>query len=109
MRLPVAAQPVDDVIPATIPRRIMGSAVPMSTASTFFPPTAAISHQLRSQIIAGNDANLVKILLGPELSDRRVVDCGELSVMLKDNDPRLSKTLTLAKFIVIWSIPRCYM
>ncbi len=108
MRLPVAAQLVDDVIPATIPRRIMGSAVPMSTGSTF-PPTAAISHQLRSQIIAGNDANLVKILLGPELSDGRVVDYGDLSVMLKDNDPQLSKTLTLAKFIVIWSIPRCYM
>ncbi len=79
----------------------MGSAVPVSTGSTFFSPTAAISHQLRSQIIAGNDVNLVKILLGPELSDGRVVDCGDVSVMLKDNEPRLSKTLTLAEFIVV--------
>ncbi len=84
----------------------MGSAVPMSTGSTFFPPTAAISHQLRSQIIAGNDANLVKILLGPELSDGRVVDCGDLSVMLKENDSRLSKTLTPAKFIVAFGVFR---
>ncbi len=66
VRLPGAEQQVDDVIPATIPRRTMGSAVPVSTGSTLFSPTAAISHQLRSQIIAGNDVNLVKILLGPE-------------------------------------------
>ncbi|KAF4118480.1 hypothetical protein G5714_000531 [Onychostoma macrolepis] len=52
VRLPGAALQVDDVIPATVPRRTMGSAVPVSTGSTFFPPTAAISHQLRSQIIA---------------------------------------------------------
>ncbi len=73
MRLPEAEQQVDDVIPATIPRRTMGSAVPVSTGSTFFLPTAAISHQLRSQIIAGNDVNLVQILLGTELSDGRVM------------------------------------
>ncbi|KAF4095453.1 hypothetical protein G5714_024531 [Onychostoma macrolepis] len=54
VRLPGAEQQVDDVIPATVPRRTMGSAVPVSTGSTFFPPTAAISHQLRSQIIAGD-------------------------------------------------------
>lgn len=84
----------------------MGSAVPVSTGAPFFPPSAAISHQLRSQIIAGNDVNLVKILLGPELSDRRVVDCGDVSVMLKDNDPRLSKTLTLAEFVVAFGVYR---
>ncbi len=106
VRLPGAEQQVDDVIPATIPRRTMGSAVPVSTGSTFFSPSAAISHQLRSQIIAGNDVNLVKILLGPELSDGRVVDCGDVSVMLKDNDPRLSKTLTLAEFIVAFGVFR---
>ncbi len=112
VRLPGAEQQVDDVIPATIPRRTMGSAVPVSTGSTFFSPTAAISNQLRSQIIAGNDVNLVKILLGPELSDGRVVDCGDVSVMLKDNDPRLSKTLTLAEFIVAFGVFRdviCYV
>ncbi len=106
VRLPGAEQQVDDIIPATIPRRTMGSAVPVSTGSTFFSPTAAISHQLRSQIIAGNDVNLVKKILGPELSDGRVVDCGDVSVMLKDNDPRLSKTLTLAEFIVAFGVFR---
>ncbi|XP_050956480.1 uncharacterized protein LOC127157292 [Labeo rohita] len=52
LQLPGTEQQVDDVIPATLPRRSMGSAVPVSTGAPFFPPSAAISHQLRSQIIA---------------------------------------------------------
>lgn len=66
---------------------------------------AAISHQ-RSQIIAGDYVNLVKILLVPELSDGHVVDWCDVSVMLKDNDPQLSKTLTLAEFIVAFGVYR---
>lgn len=88
-RLPVFTQQQDDdvVNSVTIPRRTMGSAVPVSTGSPFFPPAAAISHQLRSQIVAGNDVNFVKILLCSEMSEKRVVDCGDVSVMLKDSDP----------------------
>ncbi|KAK9980989.1 hypothetical protein ABG768_000563 [Culter alburnus] len=48
-RLP--QQQNDDVKLVTIPRRTMGSAVPVSTGSPFFLLAAAISHQLRSQII----------------------------------------------------------
>ncbi|KAK9972482.1 hypothetical protein ABG768_025786, partial [Culter alburnus] len=53
-RLPVFTQQQnDDVINSvSIPRRTMGSAVPLSSGSPFFPPAAAISHQLRSQIVA---------------------------------------------------------
>ncbi|CAM4547231.1 unnamed protein product [Leuciscus chuanchicus] len=53
-RLPVFTQQQDDDVinSVTIPRRTMGSAVPVSTGSPFFPPATAISHQLRSQIIA---------------------------------------------------------
>ncbi|KAI2647953.1 Nesprin-2 [Labeo rohita] len=47
VRLPVApGYQDDDIIPATLPRRMMGSAVPVSTGSPFYPPAAAISHQL---------------------------------------------------------------
>ncbi|KAL7383912.1 hypothetical protein ABVT39_020484 [Epinephelus coioides] len=47
----------DDVTPApldgiTIPRRSLGSAVPISTGVPFYPPAAAISSNLRSQILA---------------------------------------------------------
>lgn len=65
--------PCDDVIPQVTPRRTLATAVPVSTGAPFFPLSAALSHHLRSRIIAGNDINLVKILLGAELCDRRVV------------------------------------
>ncbi|KAA0712564.1 hypothetical protein E1301_Tti023697 [Triplophysa tibetana] len=42
----------DDVMPTAVPRRTMGSAVPVSTGSPFFSPASVISHQLRSQILA---------------------------------------------------------
>ena len=51
--------------------------------------------------------NLVKILLcAAESSVERYVDCGDFSVLLKDNDPRLVKSLTLAEFNVAFSVYR---
>ncbi|CAJ1053430.1 uncharacterized protein LOC115597353 [Xyrichtys novacula] len=102
---------LDDVIPVpydniTVPRRTLGSAVPITTGVPFYPPAAAISPNLRSQILAGNDINLVKILLFSDVSDKRVVDCGDISVLLKDSDPRLFKSLTLAEFTVAFGIYR---
>lgn len=90
----------------SVPQRSLGNAVPVSTGVPFFPPAAAISPHLQSQILAGNDVNLVKILLSSELTDRRIVDCGDVSVMLKDGDPRLSQTLTLAEFNVAFGVFR---
>lgn len=87
----------------------MATAVPVPSGSPFFSPAAAISNNLRNQITAGNDVNLVKILLGSEISDKRVVDCGDISVALKDADPRLSKTLTFAEFCVAFGIYRDVM
>ncbi|KAA0718317.1 Collagen alpha-6(VI) chain [Triplophysa tibetana] len=52
LQRPTAPEQDDDVIPAAVPRRTMGSAVPVSTGYQFFSPAAAISHQLRSQILA---------------------------------------------------------
>ncbi len=49
----------------------------------------------------------MKILLcGAESADKRFVDCGDFSVVLKDSDPRLSKSLTLAEFNVALGIFR---
>ena len=49
----------------------------------------------------------MKILLcGSESADKRFVDCGDFSVVLKDSDPRLSKTLTLAEFNVAFGVFR---
>ena len=108
---PTGVAPDDDVTAArsegiTFPRRTLGTAVPIATGVPFFPPAAAVSPHLRSQILAGNDVNLIKILLCSEISDRRIVDCGDVSVILKESDPRLSKTLTLAEFNVAFGVYR---
>ncbi|XP_041931244.1 uncharacterized protein LOC121694912 [Alosa sapidissima] len=42
----------DDVTPEFIPRRSLATAVPLTTGSPFFPPSSAIPHHLRSQILA---------------------------------------------------------
>ncbi|XP_073350214.1 uncharacterized protein [Pagrus major] len=52
-----SATQFSDVTPApldgiSIPRRILGSAVPISTGVPFYPPAAAISFNLRNQILA---------------------------------------------------------
>ncbi|ROL42493.1 hypothetical protein DPX16_9616 [Anabarilius grahami] len=93
--------------PNFLPRRILSSAVPTASLGVpFFPPAAAITPQLRAQILAGNDINLVKILLCSESSDKRVVDCGVVSVVLKESDPRLSKSLTMAEFNITFGVFR---
>ena len=49
----------------------------------------------------------MKILLcASEPADKRFVDCGNFTVVLKDSDPRLSKTLTMAEFNVAFSVFR---
>ncbi|XP_062249448.1 uncharacterized protein LOC133958576 [Platichthys flesus] len=97
------------VLPADVtPQRTLGTAVPAPSVGTrFFPPAAAISDSLRNHILSGHDVNLVKIILaGSETADKRYVDCGDFSVVLKDSDPRLSKSLTLAEFNVAFGVFR---
>ena len=91
-----------------VPRRSLASAVPAAASGVpFLSPAAGVSVQLRSQILAGMDVNLVQILLvATDLLDRRVVDCREVSVFLKDSDPRMSKNLTLAEFCVAFGVYR---
>ncbi|XP_059184567.1 uncharacterized protein LOC131966552 [Centropristis striata] len=96
-------------LPADVtPHRTLGTAVPATPmGSRFLPPAAAIPDSLRNQILSGQDINLVKILLcGSESAEKRFVDCGDFSVVLKDSDPRLSKTLNLAEFNVAFGVFR---
>ena len=90
------------------PRWTLASALPAAASGApFLSPAAGISAHLRSQILAGTDINLVKILLcASDSVDRRVVECGEVSVFLKGCDPRMSKNLTLPEFYVAFGVFR---
>ena len=86
-----------DVSPAT-----MASGVPLSiitplrtpgasTGVPSVPPAAAASPQLRNQILAGT-VNLVKNrLCSADSSGRHLVDCGDVSVILKRVTPDRQK------------------
>ena len=69
-----------DAAPA--PRWTLASALPAANSGApFLSPAAGISAHLRSQILSGTDVNLVQILLcSADPVDRRVVECGEVSV-----------------------------
>ncbi len=56
-------------------------------------------------ILTGHDINLGEILLCySESADERFVNCGNFSVVLKDSDRRLSKSLTLGDYNVAFGV-----
>ncbi len=90
-----------------LPCRSLATAFPAPTiGASFFPPATAISPQLHAQILTGNYVNLVKTLLCSEGQDKCVVDCGDISVLLKDNDQWLSNCLTMPEFNVAFGVFR---
>ncbi len=70
------------------------------------PPEPPFFHQVHAQILAGNYINFVKILQCSEGQDKRVVDCGDFSLLLKDNDQWLSNCLTMPEFNVDFGVFR---
>ena len=93
---------------AILPSFTLASALPVAVAgASFLSPSAALPDGLRESILAGKDVNLVKILLcGPESLGSLVVECDDVAVVLRDADPRLTKTLTLAEFVVAFAVFR---
>ncbi len=88
------------------PRHTLATATPAtSSGSPFILPAAAIPASLRNQILAGNDINLINILLcSSGVIDKRIVDCGDISIVLKECNPRLSKSLSLVQFYVAFRV-----
>lgn len=61
----------------------------------FVPPAAAtVSPHLRSKIIQGKDINLASLLLPSPAADWKMVECGDVAVLLKTSDPRLQRNLS---------------
>lgn len=77
------------------PNHSLTTPLPASySVAPFIPPPVAIPYNMRSQIIAGNDINLVKILLcSSGVLDERIVGCGDISVVLIVCDRRFFKSV----------------
>ncbi|KAM4795793.1 uncharacterized protein WCC33_000881 [Rhinophrynus dorsalis] len=86
--------------------------------AAFFPPippraTPAITpahfipNQLRKDILEGKDINLVSLLISSKDGmENKAFSCDQVSVVLKARDPRLSKKLSIAEFVLAFSIFR---
>ena len=60
---------------------------PVASTSDQFFSAHERDQQHHQATLAGKNINFIKILLGSELCDRGVVDCGDISIALKDADP----------------------
>ena len=102
-----AVPPAPSVFPPALPAQPAFTLATSSGGVQFVSPSAAVSPQLRDSILAGKDVNLVKILISsPEEPDCRRLDCGDVSVFLKDSDPRLTKSLSFPEFSVAFGVFR---
>ena len=95
------------------PSYTLASAVPAAASgASFLPPSAAVPANLREQILAGKDVNLVKILLcGPcESSESRLVECGNMAVFFAGRrSPSYQDSDVVRVRRCFWGFPCCHV
>ena len=95
---------------AVTPVFSLETAVPApATGGPFVSPAAAVAPSLRSAILQGKDVNLVKILIGASESFSRLVDTDDVAVLVKANDARLSRSLSMSDFCIAFGVYRDVM
>ncbi|XP_044133871.1 uncharacterized protein LOC122932142 [Bufo gargarizans] len=78
-----------------------GGGVP-SVAPVYF-----VRPSIKKDILEGKDVNLASLLItSHDVTENKSFGCSELSVVLKAKDPRLSRKLTLAEFVLAFSLFR---
>ncbi|XP_044125174.1 mucin-5AC-like [Bufo gargarizans] len=88
---------------SAIPPDVAGrpSATPQIAPSHFVP------EHIKKDILAGKDVNLASILIASQdISENRVINCGEVSVVLKAKDARLNRKLSVSEFVLAFSLYR---
>lgn len=65
-----------------------------------------VSPHLRANIIQGKDINLATLLLLSPAADWKMVDCGDVAVLLKTSDPRLQHNLSFGEFVIAFRLYR---
>ena len=93
---------------AVSPAFSLATALPAPPLGRSFvaPSTVSISPQLRQNILQGKDINLASLLVPSPTIDRQLVDCGDVSVFLKNSDPRLLKNLPFGDFVIAFGLYR---
>lgn len=94
--------------PVLTPAFTLASAQPAPPQGRSFiaQAVASVSPTLRANIVNGKDINLASLLLPAAPIDRQLVNCGDVSVILKSSDPRLLKNLSFGEFVVAFGVFR---
>ncbi|XP_056429550.1 uncharacterized protein LOC130368988 isoform X2 [Hyla sarda] len=76
-------------------------AIPTISPAHFIPP------HIKKDILDGKDINLASLVIAThDLMENKTIACGDVSVVLKSKDVRLSRKLSLSEFIMAFSIYR---
>ncbi|XP_063054526.1 uncharacterized protein LOC134448797 [Engraulis encrasicolus] len=101
-----AAPPVATPVPTPAFSLASAQPAPLQGRSFIAQAAASISPAVRANILNGKDTNLASLLLPASPIDRQLVNCGDVSVILKTSDPRLLKNLSFGEFVVAFGVFR---
>ncbi|XP_040288600.1 ATP-binding cassette sub-family B member 5-like [Bufo bufo] len=94
---------IDAAVPST--STATGAGIPVTAPSIM--PAHFVPANLKKDILEGRDVNLASLLVATrDLSDSRVIACGDVSVILKGRDHRLNRKLTVPEFVLAFSLYR---
>ncbi|XP_044128654.1 uncharacterized protein LOC122925402 [Bufo gargarizans] len=70
-------------------------------------PSHFLPESLKKDIVAGKDINLASILIAShDVAENRVINCGDVSIVMKAKDARLSRKLSIPEFVLAFSVYR---
>ena len=89
----------------------LSTALPVQHPGRSFITSAAatVYHLTKNNVLHGKDVNLAGLLLPSPAIKRQWVDCGDVSVLLKTTDPRLTCNLSFGEFVITFGIYRDIM
>jgi hypothetical protein len=98
-----AASAVDVLAPITY---CLSTALPVQLPGRSFitPAAATVSKITKNHILQGRDVNLAGLLLLSPAIERQWVHCGDVSLLLKTTDPRLTSNLSFGEFVITFAI-----
>ena len=94
-------------VTAVVPSTSQDSVLGMLSTSPVVAPAHFIPENIRKDILAGKDVNLASILIASQdVAENKVINCGEVAVLLRAKDARLNRKLSVLEFVLAFSLYR---
>ncbi|XP_063295365.1 serine/threonine-protein kinase N2-like [Pelobates fuscus] len=86
---------------------VAGTQVAQNPTTHIITPAHLVPPNIRKDILEGKDVNLISLLIASQdVMENKTFNYGDLSVVMKARDPRLSKKLTIPEFVLAFGIYR---